>query len=120
MRSVCLPRHPAVAYLLLARMRTALPILFGALVAFTPYLATASDWKEQPKPKFPPAALEENVQGFVRLRLILKKDGTVDHVVIVQRSSNRALDEAAQRGVLKWKLNVRQSSHWISRQAVKL
>lgn len=85
-------------------MRTALSVLFGTFVAFTVYSATASDWKEQPKPNFPPAALEENAQGFVRLRVVIKKDGTVDHAAIVQSSSNSLLDEAAQRGVLKWKL----------------
>ena len=66
--------------------------------------ATASDWKEHPKPNFPPAALEKNAQGFVRLRVVLKKNGMVDHVVIVQGSGNRDLDEAAQRGLLKWKM----------------
>jgi protein TonB len=85
-------------------VRRALFVLFGAFAASTVYSARVSDWKEQPKPYFPPAALEANAQGFVRLRVILKKDGTVDHVVIVQGSSNRVLDDAARRGVLKWKL----------------
>lgn len=66
--------------------------------------AAGSDWNEQPKPNFPAAALERNAQGFVRLRVVLTKNGTVDHVVIVQGSGNRDLDEAAQRGVLKWKM----------------
>jgi TonB family protein len=85
-------------------MRTGLSVLFNAFVASAVYSATTSDWKEQPKPNFPVAALEKNEQGFVRLRVVLKKDGTVDHVGIVQGSNNPVLDEAAQRGVLKWKL----------------
>jgi len=66
--------------------------------------AAPSDWVSQPKPSFPAAALEKNSEGAVRLRLVLTKEGTVDHVVVVRKSGDRELDEAAKRGVLTWKM----------------
>jgi len=40
----------------------------------------------------------------VKLRIVVTKDGAVDHAVVVKSSGNRELDEAAQRGVLTWKM----------------
>ena len=58
----------------------------------------------QPKPAFPAAALEKNAEGAVRLRVVVEKNGNVDHAVITKSSGNKELDEAAQRGVLSWKM----------------
>jgi len=66
--------------------------------------ATTSDWLNQPKPGFPSVALANNAEGAVRLRVIVKKDGSVDHAVIAKSSGNKELDEAAQRGVMSWKM----------------
>jgi len=66
--------------------------------------AFGSDWKEKPTPYFPPAALERNSAGSVLLRVVVNKEGTVDHAVVAKTSGDRALDEAARVGVLKWKM----------------
>ncbi len=58
----------------------------------------------QPKPAFPTAALAKNAEGVVKLRLVVEKNGNVDHAVITKSSGNKELDEAAQRGVLSWKM----------------
>lgn len=66
--------------------------------------AAGSDWKEAPKPTFPPAALERDSQGTVMLRVLVTTEGTVDHAIVAKSSGDRALDEAARAGVLKWKM----------------
>src|SRR5437764_1234694 len=66
--------------------------------------AMGSDWKEAPKPAFPAAALERNSQGAVMLRIVVTTQGAVDHVAVAKSSGDRALDEAARAGVLKWKM----------------
>ena len=81
-----------------------IPLAFAIIVSAAPLRAMGSDWKEAPKPYFPPAALERNSQGAVMLRVVVTKEGTVDHVVVAKSSGNRALDEAARAGVLKWKM----------------
>src|SRR5947207_15802898 len=74
------------------------------LVSAMDVQAFGSDWKEKPRPYFPTAALERNSQGVVVLRVIVNKQGTVDHAVISKSSGDRALDEAAHVGVLKWRM----------------
>lgn len=66
--------------------------------------AFGSDWKEKPTPYFPSAALERDSAGSVVLRVIVNKEGAVDHAVVSKSSGDRALDEAARVGVLKWKM----------------
>jgi len=50
------------------------------------------------------AVLERNSEGVVKLRIVVTKDGAVDHAVVVKSSGDRELDETAQRGVLSWKM----------------
>jgi TonB family protein len=75
-------------------------IVFLSVVA----QSAVSDWASQTKPSFPTAALERNSEGVVKLQIVVTKDGAVDHAVVVKSSGNRELDEAAQRGVLSWKM----------------
>jgi TonB family protein len=84
-----------------------LPILTSlCLLAFMaqPTNSAGSDWVRQPKPSFPTGALESNSEGVVKLRVVVTKEGKVDHAVVVKSSGDRDLDEAAQRGVLTWKM----------------
>src|SRR4051794_17418541 len=62
--------------------------------------SASSDWIVQSKPAFPSAALAKNAEGVVKLRIIVSKNGSVDHAVIAKSSGSKDLDEAAQRGVL--------------------
>ena len=81
-------------------------LAFGCaiFVSIAPLKAMGSDWKEAPKPAFPAAALERNSQGAVMLRIVVTTQGAVDHVAVAKSSGDRALDEAARAGVLKWKM----------------
>jgi TonB family protein len=86
-------------------MRFLMLAFASAIVASpAPLQAMGSDWKEAPKPTFPSAALERNSQGAVTLRVVVTAQGTVDHVAVAKSSGDRALDEAARAGVLKWKI----------------
>jgi len=66
--------------------------------------SAGSDWVRQSKPSFPTGALERNSEGVVKLRLVITKEGAIDHAVVVKSSGDRDLDEAAQREVLTWKM----------------
>jgi TonB family protein len=77
---------------------------FACVIVTSVVPLRASDWKEAPKPTFPLAALERNSQGVVTLRVVVTAGGTVDHVAVAKSSGDRALDEAARAGVLKWKM----------------
>jgi periplasmic protein TonB len=92
----CLP--PSKKYLSVAAC-----VSFFVIVAEQAHSA-GSDWASQTKPNFPTAALERNSEGVVKLRMVVTKDGAIDHAVVVKSSGNRELDEAAQRGVLTWKM----------------
>jgi TonB family protein len=65
---------------------------------------SASDWLKSPRPKFPPAALKQFSEGSVKLRLVLTDDGSVRDAKVIKSSGEPTLDQAAQQGVLKWKM----------------
>jgi TonB family protein len=52
-------------------------------------------------PKYVPAAVEERIEGKVRLAAIIRKDGHVDTVEIV-RSLDERLDRSAGEALAKW------------------
>jgi TonB family protein len=85
------------------------PFLIGIAIlilvfSFQKTHAATSDWLNQPKPAFPAAALQKNAEGAVRLRVTVDRNGNVTQAVIIKSSGNKELDEAAQRGVLSWKM----------------
>lgn len=65
----------------------------------------ASVWAAMPRPKFPEAALQRNIEGYVVVRAYLAKDGTVMRATISRSSGDPTLDETARTAVLKWKMN---------------
>lgn len=65
----------------------------------------ASIWAVMPRPKFPEAALQRNIEGYVVVRAYLAKDGTVTRATISRSSGDPTLDETARTAVLKWKMN---------------
>ncbi len=53
-------------------------------------------------PKYVPAAVEERVEGKVRLAAVIRKDGSVDTVEVL-RSLDGRLDRSAQEALAQWK-----------------
>src|SRR3990170_1306450 len=56
-----------------------------------------------PGPGGLPAADQASVRGKVRLRLLIRADGTVARVDVLVSSDDPALDEAARQGLLRWR-----------------
>ena len=82
-------------------------ILFCAttiLFAATKIVQSASDWLSSPKPKFPTTSLQKGSEGFVKLRIVLAKDGSVTKVTVLKSSGDSVLDETARSAVTKWKM----------------
>jgi TonB family protein len=52
-------------------------------------------------PKYFPAAMADRVEGNVRLAAVIRKDGRVDSVRLLQRLDAR-LDQSAQEAMAKW------------------
>ncbi|HEX4639500.1 MAG TPA: energy transducer TonB [Chthoniobacterales bacterium] len=91
------------SFLSLRRLSTSIALTIS-LFSFEKAFSAASDWRNQPKPAFPTGALEKDVEGAVRLRVVVDKDGNVTQSVVTKSSGNQQLDEAAKRGVLSWKM----------------
>jgi TonB family protein len=66
--------------------------------------ASPSDWVSAPQPKFPGDALKKGSEGSVRLRIVLTSDGRAKQAVIVRSSGDLALDDAAEKAVMKWRM----------------
>jgi protein TonB len=49
------------------------------------------------------AAGQASVRGRVRVRLLIRADGVVDSAEVVVSSGDAELDEAARRGLLRWR-----------------
>jgi TonB family protein len=67
--------------------------------------ANSADWIAAPRPPYPLISALHRTGGEVALRLILRKDGWVKEVVVVQTSGSERLDAAARMAALKWRLN---------------
>ncbi len=86
-------------------MRIPIVLCIGiTLFAITRPASRASDWRSAPKPDFPSEALKGGSEGSVRLRIVLAKDGSVTQAMISKSSGDRALDEAARKAALKWRM----------------
>ncbi len=86
-------------------MRIPIVMCIGiTLFAITRPEARGSDWLSAPKPDFPSEALKGGSEGSVRLRIVLAKDGSVTQATISKSSGGRALDDAARKAVLKWRM----------------
>jgi TonB family protein len=68
-------------------------------------LDAASVWSSAPKPNFPQSSLRKGSEGFVKLRIIVAKDGHVTNAVITKSSGDGVLDNTARNAVFKWKMN---------------
>jgi len=77
----------------------------AALLALPERLsAVPSDWVSAPQPNFPPSALQKSVEGIVKLRLLISKDGRVVSATVIKSSRDSYLDDAARNSVLKWRM----------------
>jgi len=52
-------------------------------------------------PKYYPAAIADRVEGRVRLAAVIRKDGRVDSVILLQHLDER-LDQSAQEALYQW------------------
>ena len=52
-------------------------------------------------PKYYPAAMADRIEGKVRLAAVIRKDGRVDSVKLLQHLDDR-LDQSAQEALRKW------------------
>src|SRR5581483_6761228 len=52
-------------------------------------------------PKYVPAAADEKVEGKVRLAAVIRKDGRVEHVELLQHLDER-LDQSSEEALVKW------------------
>src|SRR5689334_21886490 len=66
--------------------------------------AASSDWSFTQQPEFPPSALRKSVEGSVKFRLLISKDGHVVNAVTMKSSGDSSLDGAARNSVLKWSM----------------
>jgi TonB family protein len=109
MRSVCLPRHPAVAYLFLVRPMRLSFIL--AMFAFTAAVTAAEpiskprkeDVIYAPRPEYPYKARVHYLQGSGSFILHVKPDGTVSRVQIEDSTGAPLLDQTAIATYSKWR-----------------
>ncbi len=53
-------------------------------------------------PKYYQAAVADRVEGTVRLTAVIRKDGTVDSIALLQHLDDR-LDQSAQEAMDKWR-----------------
>ena len=77
--------------------------VLASLIPLTVYSAS-SDWSFTQQPEFPPGALRKSVEGTVKVRLLISKDGRVESATVIKSSGDNSLDDAARKSVLKWKM----------------
>ncbi len=59
------------------------------------------------EPQYPREALLKGIEGWVRLRFIIREDGTVDKPQVVDANPKRLFNRAAMRAILRWKFKPR-------------
>ncbi len=59
------------------------------------------------QPQYPPKALREGIEGYVRLKFTVMPDGRPSNVVIVESKPRRVFDQAVRRVIYKWKFKPR-------------
>lgn len=57
----------------------------------------------QPAPRYPQEALNRNIGGTVRVRVMVAADGSVERMDVAESSGNRYLDRAAMEAVRRWR-----------------
>lgn len=55
-------------------------------------------------PVYPPAVIEERIEGDVVLHAVIRRDGLVDHIQVLKRLDGR-LDESAKAALSKWRFH---------------
>lgn len=78
-----------------------------ATLALAEVVCADAKWLRAPQPKFPQDALKNGAEGPVTLRAVLEGDGHVKQVIIAKSSGQASLAKAAQRQVLKWRMDPR-------------
>src|SRR3990172_7101099 len=95
--------EPAAGPVVEAPQPAASPILTPPVPLEQPALHPVLRVTVLPGPGGLPAADQASVRGRVRLRLLIRADGTVARVDVLVSSDDPALDEAARQGLLRWR-----------------
>lgn len=85
--------------------------------------ATEPDYKARglnnPKPPYPPLALQLSMEGTVMIKALVRADGSCAEVLLARSSGNDLLDQSALRTVAQWRFVPARSqgqdiSQWVS------
>jgi TonB family protein len=111
MSSVCLPPHPAVAYLFLVR-RMHHCVLRLCLIALTITPLSAAQYPEavwkarftyRPSPDYPAAYRVRQLTGSGIFRMHVDQQGRVTGVTIVESTGHKELDVLAMKAFVEWR-----------------
>ncbi len=83
-------------------------VAYGAVAAALLLLGANSanaQWAAKPAPLLPRAVLDQAYSGSVVLGLVFESNGQVRDAQIVRSSGQPALDNVAQRGAMRWRLD---------------
>lgn len=75
-----------------------------------PVHLTAPTFRHRPAPAYPAQAQRDEIEGTVRLKLLIGADGRVAEVNIVRSSGHRLLDQAALSAAQSWILEPAQKN----------
>ena len=88
-----------------SRSRQVACIAIVALLSLFGASAAHAQWAAKPAPPLPRSVLDQAASGSVVLGLVFESNGQVRDVRILRSSGNSALDEIAQTGAMRWRLD---------------
>lgn len=75
-----------------------------------PVHLTAPTFRHRPAPAYPAQAQRDEIEGTVRLKLLIGADGRVAEVMVLHSSGHRLLDQAALSAARAWVLEPAQKN----------
>ncbi len=70
-----------------------------------PMLISAPRFRHRPPPAYPLQARRDELEGIVRLKLLIDPSGAVASAIVVRSSGHRVLDQAALTAAHQWRLD---------------
>jgi len=94
-----------VATVCLLKSHVALAQSTGHAFVGVPRVTHEQMWISSPDPNYPPGALKKHLggKGLFRLKIDPQKR-TVTHVAVLESTGSKLLDDAAIRGLAKWRM----------------
>lgn len=75
-----------------------------------PVRLSAPKFRNRPAPAYPAQALRDEMEGTVRLKLLIGAEGTVQYASLLRSSGHRLLDQAALAAARTWELEPAQQN----------